>query len=763
MLGVLTVLARAANAQTETALAGQLLDQAGHGIPDASVSVVGTLWEVRSDPTGHFLLTLPAGLWELTVRCVGYESLTQAVTISDSAMPAPLELTLSRTTTELRSITVTGVRRVPMSSTVTRQTVRNVPALGEADIFRLLPFLGSVSQPNDLIGRLYLAGGASDEYAVSLDGHPLQAPFHVLSVLGAFNVASLDMADILIYHVPSKIHGRASGAIDLTSRQATDQPVREGDISLLSATAMATQPSLFKGVRMLASGRVTYLDRVVGAYARSSGSSDDVAVPAYRDGIVTLDRAWKNGWSGQLLWYGTSDFWHGHRGPRDIPPQWGESLLGTHVSFDGASWHFGLHLSTDNATVLFRERNNAYVGGVVQPYDDMIHNQQRWTSGDLELERLSRLWHVEAGLTLDIRHHAYRWRGNQVQDWFSEHLPLNYEANAAQSMRGGFLEASLLGTKPWTATLGVHLTSLGGRPYLAPRFVSSLQLSQAWRVEFAADRRFQFDAIAEEPKEGSITQPTFLLQRPRRADILSVAANWHPWYAAEHPVKVDGTLTMYARHDRDRTILPPETPVVRTPQPIDPPVGAAEFPQFDRVPGRTVGASATAKLQIHDRTTVQGTYTWQRVRERVDGSWRATAWDIPQTLSLFAGVSVSRHWMLTGAAQFRTGTAFTPVVGRLFVPIGSGQYEERLFYGDVNSARLTPYQRFDIGARYGWTALRADWTINLQVINILNHTNLLDSYGLARFSCPVGQMCSGVGGSRHGLPILPTIGLQVRW
>jgi hypothetical protein len=42
-----------------------------------------------------------------------------------------------------------------------------------------------VSQPNDLKGRIHLAGGSSDETGVRLDGHPLQDPFHLLGLFGA--------------------------------------------------------------------------------------------------------------------------------------------------------------------------------------------------------------------------------------------------------------------------------------------------------------------------------------------------------------------------------------------------------------------------------------------------------------------------------------------------------------------------------------------------------------------------------------------------
>lgn len=650
-----------------------------------------------------------------------------------------------------------------MASTVMRQTVRNVPPLGEADIFRVLPLLGAVSQPNDLIGRFHFAGGASDENAVYLNGHPLQSPFHVLGVLGAFNVAALDRADVLIHHVPSRIDGHLSGAIDLTSRQAGERPAREVDVSLLSAAASATHPSLFKGVRALASGRVTYLDRVVGAYARKSGSSDDVAVPAFRDGIVTLDRSWKSGWSAQLLGYGTADSWSGKRGPRMIPPRWGENLLGAHVRFDDPRWRFGLRLSTDEATVSFRRPNDAVVDDVLQPIDDVIEIQQRWASGSMTLDRLGRFWRVGAGLTFDVRRNVDRWRGDQIREWLSAHLPLTYNAEGHQTLGGAFLEASLLATERLDVTAGAHVTNLAGREYLAPRFASSLRLTDAWRLEVAVDRRFQFDAIADEPKEGSITQPSFLLATPRMADILSASASWRQPDVADQDVRVGGSVTLYVRRDRDRTALPPPSLTTGSPQDDLAPTGPSGFPLFERVPGRTAGASATVDLRFRNGAVVQGSYSLQRVRERIAQRWRPTAWDVPQTLSVFAGIPVSSRWMLTSAAQATSGAAITPVTARLFVPLGDGQYVPRFFYGDVNSARVPPYQRVDLGARYSWNVGAAAWAVSLQVLNIFNRANALDRDWLSYFGCVQQGTCSASGASRHGLPFLPSIGLQVQW
>ena len=761
-VALLALLAAVSGAQATHSLVGRVVDDAGQPLGDAAITVVGTLWQARTQPDGRFHFRLSEGQWELYVRRIGYQPESRTVLIAADEPTDTLRITLASTAAELHGVVVTGEAEAPTATTITRATVRNAPPLGEADIFRILPLLPGISQPNDLIGRLHIAGGASDENAVYLDGHPVQSPFHVLSVLGAFNVASLDRADVLIHHLPSAIDGRVSGAIDLVSRQPKSRPAREIDVSLLSATLTATQPSLFHGVGALASGRVTYLDRIVGGYARHTGASDDVSVPSFRDGIAALSRHWQSGWSAQLLGYGTSDSWSGAEGPRLIPPQWGEGLLGVRVDYDDIRWHAGLRVSTDRATVRFERPNDVATPTGTEERVDFIDVRQRWTSMAAELHRVGRRWSLAGGLTLDARDHVHRWAGNEVQDWFSPHMPLTYDARATQTLPGAFVETGYLGSAAWNATAGAHVTTFAGRTYLAPRFVAATQVSPRLRFQLAADRRHQFDAIAEEPEEGSITQPTFLLRTPRVADMLTLSATWRTPRTAAHR-RIGTEVAVYARRDRDRTVLsPPESPTQSgTPSAAAPPL-SADFPAFRRVPGRTVGASITADLELAG-ATLQASYTAQRVRERVDGRWRLTSWDVPQTFSLFAGVPLGRRWTLTSAAQFRDGTTLTPVAARIFVPIGVDQYVPRFIFGDENSARLPSYRRVDLGIRREWQAHGADWALSLQVLNVFARENALDRDWLSYFGCVARNLCSASGASRQGLPILPSLGLEVRW
>jgi hypothetical protein len=739
------------SSQESRAVAGRVVNQRGDAIGGATIEVVGTLWRGVSSADGRFRLALPDGVWALRARRIGHRPALQSVVLAPGVATDSLRFVLAEAPSELQGVVVTGERSVPLVATLTTETVRQVPPLGEPDIFRLLPLLPTVSQPNDLLGRFHLAGGASDEHGVYLDGHPLQAPFHVLSVLGGFNVAALDRADVLIHHLPPAMDGRLSGAINLESRRPSIAPEREAVISLLSASVTATQPSLVSGAYVLASGRLTYMDKVLREYARQTrDAGDDLALPSYRDALVKVGRDWSNGWSAELLGYHTLDYVSGSAGGDGyIAPRWGEDMAGTRVRYQGRDWTLAMRLSTDRAAVRYRQ-SLANVPSSLGDSVDRVRLTQDWTSASVELSRVARRWRLGGGLATDTRRHTHVWRGSQASDWFNGSAPNQQVYAASQTVSGLFAEGAFVGGPRFTASGGGHISVADGATFVGPRLVLGTQLRDALRLELAVNRRHQFDAIAGEPREGTITQPTFLLSRPRIADMVATSAAWRP---TPSPLgrRLGAELVVYARRYRDRTVL------------SDSSARDATFPAFVRVPGHTVGAALSFDAAFAGGTVIQGSYTAQSARERIGGKSAPAAWDAPHNLTMFAGVPLGRRWTFTTAGQLRSGAAVTPVSARIFVPVGGQGYLPRFVFGERNSARLPAYHRVDAGVRYSWKSWGADWVLSAQALNVFFHRNALEYDWDAYFLCLSSGRCALNEGARRGLPIVPSIGVEARW
>jgi len=737
---VLALLAAPAlGAQSPAAARGSVTDSAGGAVAGATVTVLGEYRSTRSGTRGEWEIRLPPGRARLRAAALGFRPETLSVALP-LAPGDSVRFRLRSAPVLLEGLTVESPRVPAMGQTVTPATVRQVPPLGEPDVFRAVVLLPGVAQPNDLKGRIHLAGGASDETGVRLDGHPLHDPFHLLGLFGAFNVAALDRADVLMHHLPPAFGERLSGYIDLTTRRAGARPEFEGVAGLLTSGATASTPDVGRGIDLLASGRVTYLDRVAPLV--------DPTVPrlGFHDGVVRVGVPLA-GWRAEAVGFTSRDYFRPE--PDDgmvseAPVHWGESLVGVRAAGSAGGWEVLMRGSWGESSVRMDETRVD-----VAPADARFVSTRRtqW-SGAVEAERSGAWWRAVAGASVDRPSHRQEWSApGLVDDIFSPSTPSRYSGREAQTRVAAHAESSLRLGGGWAA-------SVGGRAWAAPavRFAPRALLSFTPRasvvLEGAWNRRFQFDAQLEEPIEGSITAPVFLLTKPRVADVASGSARWT---RAPGAGRTSGTVQLQGFHKayRDRAVLAGR--------------GDSVFPDFERATGTSVGAMSSARVSFAGGSTVQASYTLQRVRETVGGETVPTSWDVPHSLSTFASVPAGRGWTLNAVYQGHSGRATTPVVARVFVPAPDDpfQLDARYIRGARNSVRVPPYHRLDLGGRRAWNARGARWTLSIQALNVFFRSNPVDYDWTQYFRAAEGGR-TGSGG-KNGLPLVPSATLEVQW
>lgn len=720
-------------------------EEGGRAISGA-VEALGTAFRARAADDGSFEILLPPGTWILRASRLGYRPDTVEVVVADGRPPTRIAFRLHYAPIPLAGLTVEGVRRPAFAQTVTPETVRQVPPIGEPDIFRATVLLPGVSQPNDLKGRIHLAGGASDETGVRLDGHPLQDPFHLLGVSGAFNIAALEQADVLIHHLPPSEGGRLSGLVDMRTRSASPDSHREAVAGLLSAGATWGTDHEPSGLDLLMSGRITYLDKVVGFLAPGGTfRGEEIPLVGYRDALVRLGRDWRS-WRVEAVGFHTRDNLRAAISATSSPPPlaWGESLAGIKAQHDAGTWGLSVRGSFNRAGV---RTDNAVTA------TPSVSTTRDWISGAVAVNGKYRGATGEAGMSIDSRTHSDTWRtAGLSRQLFSPRTPSDYDGRASQVEYAAFGEVQSEPIEGVSVSAGARMTWVAGRGYLAPRFLAVFSPAERFRVEAAVNRRFQFDAELEEPIEGNILPPRFLLDVPRMADVAALAADWR--VSTERGWT--GTLrgSVFTKRYTDRPVLREISSPESTPGP---------FPDFERVRGASHGLSISGQWSRRDTWVFQGSYTFQRALERLDERWYPTVWDAPHDASLFMSVRALGAWHLNAVYRAHSGRATTPVSARVFV-----SYEEfenylrtRYLRGERNSVRVPAYQRLDVGARRSWQARGAEWTLFAQVLNVLWNDNPIDydwfQY-FASYSDP-----SATRYSRRGLPLLPTVGMEVRW
>ncbi|MBA4160150.1 MAG: TonB-dependent receptor [Gemmatimonadetes bacterium] len=732
-------------------IAGRVTDTEGRAVGGATIELSSGYQSTLSRLDGHFELRVPAGMVQLRASRIGYTPATVTIALAEGAVDSLL-IRLQPIPIHLQGVSVEAPRAPPMAHTVTAQTVRQVPPLAEPDIFRAVVLLPGVSQPNDLKGRIHLAGGASDETGIYLDGHPLQDPFHLLGLLGAFNVAALDRADLLIHHLPPSAGGRLSGIIDLQTRRPGEEPAYEAVASLVSTGLTVTAPPVLGGMDLLASGRITYLDRI------ADWVYPEIPPLDFREALVRIGRGWAGGWRAEALVFSTQDRYTDRElsaSPGYQPLTWGESLLGLRLDRRGMIWDVSGRASFNRATVHMDERT-IDVDSLPFSRSNFIHTRRDWLSGALQATRTAERWELIAGASLDQRQNQQMWTAQGLMDEiFSPNTPGEYSGEQMQSLFALFGEARVQLGKRWTVAPGARAWSAGGIR-IAPRAHLGFRASEALEIEAALDRRYQWDTQLEEPVEGSITPPLFLLEEPRTADVVAVSARLRP---AQLPYSGTSVFHVQAfrKEYRDRTLLNARESR-ETEQSVDP-----DFPVFDRVTGHSTGAALSAKIAFRADGLLQGSYSYQRVRENVDGLVSPTAWDAPHTVVLFGSAPLGARWTLNASYQGHSGRATTPVLARTFEPFSTSLTELRSRYlrGARNSIRVPAYHRIDLGARREWHVRNAEVTLALQALNLLARENPIDYDWQHYFGRLSGSNQRRAG--RAGLPFLPSIGMEVKW
>lgn len=743
------------SAQTPDVLRGRVVDPEDDPLGQVDVRAMGSFDGAVTGRDGRFRVELPEGVDRVRFRRIGYRTRTLTLREVREKGTDGLKVVLEPRPVELKGLTVENPASegAPvLGRTVTTETVRQAPALGEADVFRSLVYLPEVSQPNDLKGRLHLAGGSSDETGYRLDGHPLQEPFHLLGLVGAFNVAALEDADVLTHRYPVGEGGRLSGLIRLRTRRPGDEPTSEVVVSPLSSSFTTVRPDLPGGIDVLASGRLTYLDRIAAEF------SDDVPELGFYDGLVRLGRSWAEGWRTELVGYRTRNYFRGGD-IKDVerqqePLQWGESLVGFRLERNRDAWRWELRGSVDRATTSLDER----------PVDDDVIDATRdWWSADLQATRSGRDVRLTAGVSVDHRRHAQMWRtGELAEELFSPNSPAEFSGSDELTTAVVFGEVAVDVVDRLRASVGSRAVASGDDWHAAPRAHLAYRASDEVGMELSAGRRLQFDAEIEEPVEGSILPPRFLVEDPRRTDVLAAAAEWTP---GEMPVLgTEGRLRVVGFWKRY-----PNRPLLADAESLgvggEPPPG---FPRFRRVRGRSFGASVGLRFRIGDEGLFQGSYSYQRAREEVEGEWSPTTWDAPHDLSLFTSVPLFAAWTANAAFRLHSGRAVTPVRNRVFVPergFGDRFLLPRFFFGDRNSLRLGRYTRLDLGVRHRFDWIGADWVLFAQVLNALGARNPIDVdfRELLRGRATSTSTEGGAPGIRTGLPTVPSLGVEVRW
>jgi hypothetical protein len=218
--GFVALLPAAVAAQGTAVIQGLVADESGRLIPSATITVLGSGIETRSEADGVFRLpAVPLGRVLLRVRAPGYPAIVEQVDVTPDSLFVPVFLPSE--VAVLDGLVVTAPRSGPPNA-AQAQTAADLLAV---HVPSLRPG-ASIVQPRPAPTRLGLRGPTSTfsgrgEPAIVLDGARLRGGIEVLRQIPAAQIKS-----IRILRGPSAafLYGSAEGVIYIQTESGPPPP-----------------------------------------------------------------------------------------------------------------------------------------------------------------------------------------------------------------------------------------------------------------------------------------------------------------------------------------------------------------------------------------------------------------------------------------------------------------------------------------------------------------------------------------------------------
>ena len=200
-------------------------ESTGEPLMFCNVYLKGTTLGCSTTENGYFNITrIPDGTYTLFVTCVGYDTLTDRVSLS-KGQTLNKKYTLKEASMTLETVSITAdkveARTETKTSviTVTPKTINKIPSVGgQADLAQYLQVVPGVIFTGDQGGQLYIRGGSPIQNKVLLDGMVVYNPFHSIGLFSVFDTDIIRNAEVFTGGFGAEYGGRISSVMDITTR-----------------------------------------------------------------------------------------------------------------------------------------------------------------------------------------------------------------------------------------------------------------------------------------------------------------------------------------------------------------------------------------------------------------------------------------------------------------------------------------------------------------------------------------------------------------
>ena len=262
-LALLLFLTFPAMARQSVSVSGYVKDAStGETLISANVALLENNRGSTTNTLGYYTITnLQPGTYILACSYIGYDLYKQEITLKEGDN-LRIEISLEPQVIMSEEIIVRSDREQEElknigSAQVTTETIKALPAIFEADVFRSIQFLPGVKSASDFSSGLYIRGGGPDQTLILLDQTTVYNPSHFFGFFSTFNPDAIK--DVRLYKggYPAEFGGRLGSVLSIYNKDGNRKRVSGTATLGMLASRAAIEGPWKKGSYMLAIRRST--------------------------------------------------------------------------------------------------------------------------------------------------------------------------------------------------------------------------------------------------------------------------------------------------------------------------------------------------------------------------------------------------------------------------------------------------------------------------------------------------------------------------
>ncbi|MEN9942640.1 MAG: hypothetical protein RLZZ91_641, partial [Bacteroidota bacterium] len=209
-------------------VSGEVRDQeTGESIIGATVFIKVANKGAVTNSFGFYSITLPAGSYELEIRCVGYDNQNIALKLQANLHK---DFELQPVSFTGGPVIIEGTRRENVGSTdmgkieIGIDQIKKIPVIfGEVDILKTITLLPGVQSSGEGNAGFYVRGGGVDQNLILLDNSTVYNASHLFGFFSVFNADAVKNIEITKGGGPASYGGRLSSVLDINLKEGNSK------------------------------------------------------------------------------------------------------------------------------------------------------------------------------------------------------------------------------------------------------------------------------------------------------------------------------------------------------------------------------------------------------------------------------------------------------------------------------------------------------------------------------------------------------------